>query len=136
MTEGLGNIEFRRRTLPGKVSIRDVQELTCARFGVTLTALQAQTRVHSLAHPRQIAMHLARHFTGKSLPEIGRAFGGRDHTTVLFADRKYSAWNKNDQVGTALKELRHELELRTGQRIPASRAQEVAEANALLTCAA
>ena len=59
---------------------------TIIKFG--LADLHSKTRTRSIARPRQVAMALAKELTNHSLPEIGSAFGGRDHTTVLHACRK------------------------------------------------
>jgi hypothetical protein len=68
--------------------ISEIQEVVCASFGVQLVDLSSARRTANLVNPRQVAMYLAKTMTGKSLPEIGRRFGGRDHTTVLHAVRK------------------------------------------------
>ena len=61
-----------------------IQEVT-QHFGVKLSELQSKKRTKSIAYPRQIAMYLARKITRHSLEEIGGWFGGRDHSTVLYA---------------------------------------------------
>jgi chromosomal replication initiator protein len=55
-------------------------------------------RARSVARPRQIAMYLAKQLTSRSLPEIGRKFGGRDHTTVMHAVRKVEELNAKDSA--------------------------------------
>jgi len=62
-----------------------------------VSEMYSKKRVRSLARPRQIAMALAKDLTPLSLPEIGEAFGGRDHTTVLHACRKVVELVENDQ---------------------------------------
>jgi chromosomal replication initiator protein len=57
-------------------------------FGITVDDLCGQSRTHVLVTARQIAMYLCRELTDLSLPKIGQLFGGRDHTTVMHADRK------------------------------------------------
>ena len=57
-------------------------------FGITVDDLCGQSRTHVLVTGRQIAMYLCRELTDLSLPKIGQLFGGRDHTTVMHADRK------------------------------------------------
>ncbi|MDX6689084.1 MAG: chromosomal replication initiator protein [Solirubrobacteraceae bacterium] len=69
-------------------TIDDIQELACSRFSVTRDELLSSRRSGRVAWARQIAMFLAREHTGASLPTIGRAFGGRNHTTVLYACRR------------------------------------------------
>jgi len=72
-------------------------------YRVKVTELFSKKRTADLVKPRQIAMYFAKDLTSLSLPEIGDAFGGRDHTTVLHAVRKITEARKNDQ------QLNHEL---------------------------
>jgi chromosomal replication initiator protein len=58
------------------------------RYNTRLSDLQSKRRSQSIAVPRQVCMYLARRLTNRSLEEIGAFFGGRDHTTVLYAERK------------------------------------------------
>jgi chromosomal replication initiator protein len=67
------------------VTIANIQKITAEYFNVRLQDLLSKRRVRSLARPRQMAMTLAKELTEHSLPEIGEAFGGRDHTTVMHA---------------------------------------------------
>jgi chromosomal replication initiator protein len=67
------------------------------RFGVKVEALCGQRRTHTIAQPRQVAMYLMRHFTDLSLAEIGRAFGGRDHSTVFYACERVTALMRDDK---------------------------------------
>ena len=69
------------------VTVPNIQKITAEYFNVRLQDLLSKRRVRSLARPRQIAMALSKELTEHSLPEIGDAFGGRDHTTVLHACR-------------------------------------------------
>jgi chromosomal replication initiator protein len=80
----------RRGTRRSNCSVADIQVAVCEYFGVTLDELLSSARSPRLAWPRQVAMYLARELTGESLPAIGRQFGGRDHTTVLYACRRIS----------------------------------------------
>ena len=61
---------------------------TAAYFGITMEELTGASRTHVLVTARQIAMYLCRELTDMSLPKIGQLFGGKDHTTVMHADRK------------------------------------------------
>ncbi len=70
------------------VTIDDIQQKVCAHYGIKLADLRGQSRARIVARPRQVAMYLCKMLTTKSLPDIGRAFEGRDHTTVLHAVRK------------------------------------------------
>jgi chromosomal replication initiator protein len=67
------------------ITIEQVQRKVCELFGLKTSDLKAKTRTKTIAFPRQVAMYLARQLTHASLAEVGRAFGGKDHTTVLHA---------------------------------------------------
>ena len=71
-----------------QVSIENIQKIVAEYYKIRVADLHSKRRTRSVARPRQIAMALAKHLTSHSLPEIGDAFGGRDHTTVLYACRK------------------------------------------------
>ncbi|MBB4661047.1 chromosomal replication initiator protein DnaA [Conexibacter arvalis] len=79
-----GSSQPRRRTLT------EIQEATCERLGVSPEALRSPDRSARVAWARQVAMYLSRELTDETLPSIGRAFGGRNHTTVLHACRRAS----------------------------------------------
>ena len=64
------------------VTIENIQKTVCEYFKIRVADLLSKRRSRSIARPRQIAMSLAKELTNRSLPEIGDAFGGRDHTTV------------------------------------------------------
>jgi hypothetical protein len=70
------------------VSVDLIQMFTADAFGIPVSAMRDAKRHRAIARPRQVAMYLARELTTRSLPEIGRNFGGRDHTTVLHACRR------------------------------------------------
>jgi len=70
------------------ITIQNISDAVLQRFNTRLSDLQSKRRAQSVALPRQICMYLARRITYRSLKEIGAFFGGRDHTTVLHADRK------------------------------------------------
>jgi chromosomal replication initiator protein len=71
-----------------RVKIEDIQRLVCKHYGVSRTDILSPRRHRSIVWPRQVGMYLAKTMTQRSLPEIGRRFGNRDHTTVLHAIRK------------------------------------------------
>ncbi len=73
---------------PKRVKIDDIQKLVASHFNVSRADILSSRRTANVVRPRQIAMYLAKTLTLRSLPEIGRRFGGRDHTTVLHAVRK------------------------------------------------
>jgi chromosomal replication initiator protein len=70
------------------ISIQDIADAVLKRYNARLSDLQSKRRSQSVALPRQVCMYLARRLTNRSLEEIGAFFGGRDHTTVLHAERK------------------------------------------------
>jgi chromosomal replication initiator protein len=81
---------------PRARTVREIQEATCAAFGVSLEDLLSASRSGPVAWPRQVAMYLARELTDHSLPVIASAFGGRSHTTVLHACRRTAARLQED----------------------------------------
>lgn len=72
-------------------SVSEITTAACAHFGLTREEIVSPSRSARVTWPRQVAMYLARELTADSLPSIGRAFGGRDHTTVLHAHRRTAA---------------------------------------------
>jgi chromosomal replication initiator protein len=73
---------------PKRVKIEDIQRVVARQYNVSRSDLLSSRRTANVVRPRQVAMYLAKTLTLRSLPEIGRRFGGRDHTTVLHAVRK------------------------------------------------
>jgi chromosomal replication initiator protein len=82
---------------PKKVKIEDIQRVVSKHFNVTKADLLSARRTRTVVRPRQIAMYLAKALTPRSLPEIGRRFGNRDHTTVLHAVRKIEEMASSDR---------------------------------------
>jgi len=78
------------------VSIDNIQKVVAEYYKIKVSDLHAKRRSRSVARPRQVAMYLAKDLTNHSLPEIGEAFGGRDHTTVLHAVRKIKELMETD----------------------------------------
>lgn len=76
---------------PKRVKIEDIQRVVARQYNVSRSDLLSSRRTANVVRPRQVAMYLAKTLTLRSLPEIGRRFGGRDHTTVLHAVRKIEA---------------------------------------------
>ncbi|HWH15783.1 MAG TPA: chromosomal replication initiator protein DnaA [Miltoncostaeaceae bacterium] len=94
----------------GTVTIDAVQREVCRYYDVTLGELTGQKRTRRLVTPRQVAMYLSRELTDGSLPAIGRAFGGRDHTTVLYAVQKVSTQMSDEgEIYEAVKGLTSRL---------------------------
>ena len=83
---------------PKRVKIEDILRLVANHFNVSRSDILSARRTATVVRPRQIAMYLAKVLTLRSLPEIGRRFGGRDHTTVLHAVRKIEDLKKRDQA--------------------------------------
>jgi chromosomal replication initiator protein len=71
-----------------RVTIEEIQKRVAEHFQIKLSDMSSPRRARAVARPRQVAMYLAKQLTSRSLPEIGRKFGGRDHTTVMHAVRK------------------------------------------------
>ncbi|MBM3988040.1 MAG: chromosomal replication initiator protein DnaA [Planctomycetes bacterium] len=86
----------------GQPSMDDILRLVTSHFQIKVTELQSRRRTKAIAHPRQIAMFLARSITRHSLEEIGGFFGGRDHTTVLYAVEQIEKQTKADNRFRAL----------------------------------
>jgi chromosomal replication initiator protein len=70
------------------VTVEKIQKLVCHKFKIKLSQLKSKNNSPKIAFPRQIAMYLAKEFTKTSLPDIGKKFGGKHHTTVLHSIRK------------------------------------------------
>jgi chromosomal replication initiator protein len=95
---------------PRRIKIEDILRIISRHYGVSKGDLLSQRRHRSVVWPRQIGMYLAKHLTARSLPEIGRRFGGRDHTTVLHAIRKIEGEiTKNPHLEDELEELKRLL---------------------------
>jgi chromosomal replication initiator protein len=88
-----------------RIRIEDIQRIVARHYSVSRTELVSARRTRTVVKPRQVAMYLAKIMTPRSLPEIGRRFGNRDHTTVLHAVRKVEGLAKDDA------KLEQELEL-------------------------
>jgi chromosomal replication initiator protein len=71
-----------------RITIDDIQKKVAEHFNIKLGEMTSDRRARAVARPRQVAMYLAKQLTMRSLPQIGRKFGGRDHTTVMHAVRK------------------------------------------------
>ncbi len=82
---------------PRRVRIEDIQRVVSRHYNVSKADLLSARRTRTIVRPRQIAMYLAKILTPRSLPEIGRRFGGRDHTTVLHAVRKIEGLIEGDK---------------------------------------
>jgi chromosomal replication initiator protein len=80
-----------------RISIEDIQKRVAEHYNIKLAEMSSARRSRQVARPRQVAMYLAKQLTSRSLPEIGRKFGGRDHTTVMHAVKKVDELREVDQ---------------------------------------
>lgn len=81
-----------------RVTIEEIQKKVAEHYNVKLSDMHSPRRARAVARPRQVAMYLAKQLTTRSLPEIGRKFGGRDHTTVIHAVRKIEELRAGDPM--------------------------------------
>ncbi len=92
------------------VAMDDIQEAVCAQFHVKMTELKSRRRSKTLVYPRQIAMYLCRELTDASYPEIGRQFGGKDHTTIIHACRQVAKAREADtNMQTTIEALKEQI---------------------------
>jgi chromosomal replication initiator protein len=101
------------------VALRDVERAVCQLFEIDPEQLKSDSRARVLAYPRMLAMYLARKHTGAAYSEIGRYFGGRNHSTVISAEKKVVSWLRDEDrtrllagfegVGDVLSTLEHTL---------------------------
>ncbi|MGH9438734.1 MAG: helix-turn-helix domain-containing protein, partial [Terriglobia bacterium] len=80
-----------------RVSVENIQRLICREFGLSLGQLKSKNNSQKIAYPRQLAMYLAKQLTPTSLPQIGREFGGKHHTTVLHSINKIAELRKENR---------------------------------------
>jgi len=78
------------------ISIQEIQKEVAAEFNINLSDMVSSSRAKQIARPRQIAMYLAKKLTTSSLMEIGKMFGGKDHTTVMHACKKIDELQRED----------------------------------------
>ncbi|HAD86873.1 MAG TPA: chromosomal replication initiator protein DnaA [Rhodospirillaceae bacterium] len=79
-----------------RVTIEEIQKRVSTHFNIRVSDMHSARRARSVARPRQVAMYLSKQLTSRSLPEIGRKFGGRDHTTVMHAVKKVEELREQD----------------------------------------
>ena len=80
-----------------RVTIEEIQKRVAEHYNIRLSEMYSARRARAVARPRQVAMYLAKQLTSRSLPEIGRKFGGRDHTTVIHATSKIARLIREDR---------------------------------------
>ena len=94
-----------------RVTIEEIQKKVAEHFNTRLSDMSSPRRARAVARPRQVAMYLAKQLTSRSLPEIGRKFGGRDHTTVMHAvSRIESLINSDSAIADDLELLKRMLD--------------------------
>ncbi|MEM9046260.1 MAG: helix-turn-helix domain-containing protein, partial [Pseudomonadota bacterium] len=99
------------RTVERKVTIEEIKRVVSNHFNLRMSDLTSARRSRMVARPRQVAMYLCKMLTQKSLPEIGRGFGNRDHTTVIHAVKVIEKLKESDsQMAEDLEVLRRSLE--------------------------
>ncbi|WP_024338001.1 helix-turn-helix domain-containing protein [Bradyrhizobium japonicum] len=95
---------------PRKPTIREIGKCVAKRFNISMNELESSRRLAQLVRARQTCFYLARKLTSRSLPEIGRRLGGRDHTTVLFGIRKMERLIDSDkEVARTISELEEQF---------------------------
>lgn len=82
--------------------VHAIKHAVASHYGLQMSDMAAASRKYTVSHPRQLAMYLSRKLTDRSYPEIGRLFGGRDHTTVIHAIRQVEARMAKDQETRAV----------------------------------
>ncbi|MEK6541472.1 MAG: chromosomal replication initiator protein DnaA [Pseudomonadota bacterium] len=93
-----------------RVTIEEIQRAVCAHYRIDKSEMGSQRRVRAIARPRQVAMYLAKELTPRSFPEIGRRFGGRDHSTVIHAVRTIEMLRQGDaDLDTDIRRIRRAL---------------------------
>lgn len=99
------------RAVDRRITIEEIQRAVVEHYGLKLADMTSARRSRAVARPRQVAMYLAKGLTPRSLPEIGRKFGGRDHTTVLHAVKQIEKFQAEDQqIAEDLAAIRRRLQ--------------------------
>jgi len=84
------------------IALRDVERAVCGLFQIEAELLKSESRARAQAYPRMMAMYLARKHTGAAYSEIGRYFGGRNHSTVISAEKKVLGWLRDEEQSSLL----------------------------------
>ncbi len=94
-----------------RITIDEIQKLCAAHYRIDASEMRSHRRARAVARPRQVAMYLAKKLTPRSLPEIGRIFGGRDHSTVIHAVKTIEAMRlDNPEMDADIRALQRQLE--------------------------
>lgn len=112
------NVKFARKNLNDifstgdfNISCETIKKAVCKKYNIKIADIESSKRKREFAYPRQIAMYLCREMTDESLPKIGKAFGGRDHSTVKHAYEKISdEYNNDPAFAEEIKALRNNIE--------------------------
>ena len=97
-------------TVDAPLTIEQIQKIVAKNFNLDIKDIKGKKRTDTIAHPRQIAMYIARKFTEFSTIEIGASFGGRDHTTVLYSfDKIEKAIIKDAQFSAQINKIVQEI---------------------------
>jgi chromosomal replication initiator protein len=111
MADGVLGHYFRQSDAGAAVDAETIIRKVGEHFGVQVAQIKGKRRDKALVTARQVAMHLVREMTSASLPEIGRQFGGKDHTTVIHACTKIKAGIKEDpQLAHSVRELMESMQ--------------------------
>ncbi|HEX5890546.1 MAG TPA: chromosomal replication initiator protein DnaA [Pyrinomonadaceae bacterium] len=89
---------FAKEEEPGVITIQQIQKLVASTYKLTSDELVSKNNARNISHPRQVAMYLCKHLTKHSYPEIGRAFGGKHHTTVIHSVEKIESLVATDST--------------------------------------
>ena len=99
------------RAFERKVSVEEIKRKVADHYNIRLSDLVGPKRTRCFARPRQVGMYLCKHLTSRSLPEIGRSFGGRDHTTIMHGVRRVDELRQKDaEIADDIELLRRSLE--------------------------
>ena len=94
-----------------KITVEEIQRKVADYYNIRLSDLVGSKRLRAFARPRQIAMYLSKRMTSRSLPDIGRRFGGKDHTTVMHGVKRIEELQMTDsQIADDIEMLRRALE--------------------------
>jgi chromosomal replication initiator protein len=94
-----------------RITIDEIQKVCAAHYRIDASEMRSHRRARAVARPRQVAMYLAKKLTPRSLPEIGRVFGGRDHSTVIHAVKTIEAMRlDNPDMDADIRALQKQLE--------------------------
>ncbi len=95
-----------------RITVDEIQKATAAHYRIDPAEMRSKRRARAVARPRQVAMYLAKKMTPRSLPEIGRIFGGRDHSTVIHAVRTIEELRQNNpEMDSDIRKLQRQLEM-------------------------